>query len=69
MDEPKEKRLERQAESLEEKGHSLLIVDLLKLRSKFSFKRYKIDLVGFLLAWLFVVAIILLTMFLARVGG
>ena len=32
-------------ESLEERGHSLLIVDLLKLKAKFSFKRYKIDLI------------------------
>ncbi len=44
-------------ESLEEQGHSLLIVDLLSLGSKFSLKRYKVDLVGFLWASLFVVGI------------
>ena len=44
-------------ESLEENGHSLLLVDLLRLRQKFSFKRYRVDLVGFLWAVLFVLAI------------
>ncbi len=42
---------------LEENGHSLLIVDLLSLRSKFSIKRYRTDLSGFVKASLFVLAI------------
>jgi Na+/proline symporter len=45
-------------ESLEENGHSLLIVDLLSLRSKFSVKRYKTDLEGFIKASLIVLAIL-----------
>ncbi len=45
-------------ENLEEKGQSLLIVDLLALRSKFSIPRYRTDLVGFLKASLFVLAIL-----------
>ena len=45
-------------ESLEENGHSLLIVDLLSLRSKFSVKRYRTDLSGFLKASLVVLAIL-----------
>ena len=44
-------------ESLEENGESLLLVDLLSLRRKFSFKRYRTDIVGFLWAVLFVIGI------------
>lgn len=43
--------------SLEERGHSLLLVDLLSLHKKFSFKNYRIDIVGFLWAVLFVIGI------------
>ncbi len=46
-----------QGESLEENGHSLLLVDLLSLKRKFSFKRYRVDLLGFSWAVLFVLAI------------
>lgn len=56
-------------ESLEEKGHSLLIVDLLELHKKFSIKRYKIDLIGFGIAWLIVAFILLLTLWLASIGA
>lgn len=56
-------------ESLEERGHSLLIVDLLRLPSKFSFKRYRIDLIGFIAAWILVFFILLLTIWLAKFGG
>jgi Na+/proline symporter len=45
-------------ESLEENGHSLLIVDLLSLRSKFSIKRYRTDLSGFVKATIVVLAIL-----------
>lgn len=44
-------------EPLEERGHSLLVVDFLSLFKKFTFKRYKIDVIGFGLAFLFVVVI------------
>jgi hypothetical protein len=43
--------------SLEERGHSLLLVDLLSLRKKFSLKKYRVDLEGFGVALLFVLAI------------
>ncbi|MBU2491433.1 MAG: sodium:solute symporter family protein [Bacteroidetes bacterium] len=43
--------------SLEERGHSLLLVDLLSIHKKFSFKNYRIDIVGFLWAVLFVIGI------------
>jgi hypothetical protein len=56
-------------ESLEEQGHSLLIVDLLNLPKKFSFKRYRIDIVGFAAAWIFVFIILYLTIWFARIGG
>ncbi|VAX25421.1 hypothetical protein MNBD_IGNAVI01-1829 [hydrothermal vent metagenome] len=45
-------------EPLEENGHSLIVVDLLSLPKKFSFKRYRIDLVGFFYATLFVIFIL-----------
>ena len=45
-------------EPLEENGHSLIAVDLLSLSKKFSFKRYRIDLVGFFYSSLFVIVIL-----------
>jgi Na+/proline symporter len=48
----------RNEESLEENGQGLLIVDLLSLRSKFSIKRYRTDLIGFAKATVFVLAIL-----------
>lgn len=62
----KEKQTE---EPLEEQGHSLLIVDLLNLPKKFSFKRYRIDIIGFTAAWIFVFVILFLTIWFARIGG
>jgi hypothetical protein len=59
----------KETTSLEETGHSLLIVDLLDLPKKFSFKRYKIDLIGFGIAWLIVAIILLLTVWLANIGS
>ncbi len=44
--------------SLEENGHSLLIVDLLSLGSKFNFQRYRVDIAGFVKAVCFVLAIL-----------
>ena len=43
---------------LEENGQSLLIVDLLSLRTKFTFKRYRVDLMGFVKAFGFVLLIL-----------
>ena len=53
---------------LEERGHSLLVVDMLSLHKKFSFKRYSIDLKGFGLAILFVLAIFALGLWSANLG-
>lgn len=55
-------------ESLEENGHSLLLVDLLSLHKKFSFKRYRVDVTGFLLAMLFVFGIFLIGLLAASIG-
>jgi Na+/proline symporter len=44
-------------ESLEENGQSLLLVDMLSLNKKFSYKRYREDIVGFAWASLFVIGI------------
>ncbi|MCX6170277.1 MAG: sodium:solute symporter family protein [Ignavibacteriales bacterium] len=55
-------------ESLEENGHSLLLVDLLSLHKKFSFKKYRVDIVGFLWASLFVLGIFAFALFVAGIG-
>lgn len=55
-------------ESLEENGHSLLLVDLLSLHKKFSFKRYREDIVGFLWAALFVIGIFGIGLLAASIG-
>ncbi|WP_417451573.1 sodium:solute symporter family protein [Kordiimonas sp.] len=57
------------AESLLERGHSLVLVDLLSLHKKFSFKRYRIDLLGFVAACLAVAGIILIGILLAGIGS
>ena len=54
---------------LQERGHSLILVDLLSLREKFSFARYRIDVTGFGLAWVFVGGLIGLGLILAQVGA
>lgn len=54
---------------LEEDGHSLLIVDLLRLHQRFSYKRYRLDVIGFLLAWLWVVLLLALGYWVTRIGA
>lgn len=56
-------------ESLLEKGQSLLLVDLLQLKEKFSLKRYKIDVAGFGYAVLVVLAILMLGFVAAGIGA
>jgi hypothetical protein len=43
---------------LEEQGHASLVCDLLRLRRSFAWRRYRVDLLGFLAAWLLVAAMI-----------
>jgi len=54
--------------SLEDSGHSLLLVDLLSLHKKFSFKKYREDIVGFIWASLFVISIFLFGLLVANIG-
>jgi hypothetical protein len=54
---------------LKEKGHSLLIVDLLRLPQTFNYRRYRLDVIGFLLAWLWVVLLLLLGYWITRIGA
>lgn len=54
--------------SLEEKGASLLIVNLLSIKNKFSLKKYKIDIYGFAAAVLLVIVIIGIGLFTASLG-
>jgi len=52
----------------EENGDALLIVDLLRLPQTFSYRRYRKDIIGFLLAWLWVVLLLLLGYWVTRIG-
>ena len=54
---------------MEEEGHALLIVDLLRLPRTFSYRRYRFDVIGFLLAWLWVVLLLLLGWWVTRIGA
>jgi hypothetical protein len=54
---------------LEEDGHSLMIVDLLRLPRTFSYRRYRLDILGFLAAWLWVVLLLILGYWLTRIGA
>ncbi len=42
--------------ALEEQGHASLLRDLLSLHRTFRYRRYRIDLLGFVAAWLLVAA-------------
>lgn len=50
---------ERDAAFLSERGHSLVLVDLLKFPGAFTWARYRIDVSGFLIAWAVVGVVIL----------
>ncbi len=50
---------ERDAALLSERGHSLVLVDLLKFPGAFTWARYRIDVSGFLIAWAVVGVVIL----------
>jgi hypothetical protein len=54
---------------LEEEGHALLIVDLLRLPRTFSYRRYRIDVIGFLAAWLWVVLLLALGYWITTIGA
>ncbi len=54
---------------LEEEGHSLMIVDLLRLPGKFSYRHYRLDVIGFLLAWLWVALLLALGYWITRIGA
>lgn len=54
---------------LEEQGHSLLLVDLLTLHRRFSYKRYRVDILGFLAATVLILTIIGCGMLLAGIGS
>ncbi len=53
---------------LEEDGHSLMIVDLLRLPQTFSYRRYRLDVLGFLAAWLWVALLLILGYWLTTIG-
>ncbi len=53
----------------EEDGKGLLVVDLLSLGRRFSFRRYREDLAGFAAAWVVVAALVALALWCAGLGG
>jgi Na+/proline symporter len=55
--------------SLEEQGHSLLLVDLFSLRRTFSFRKYRVDILGFVAATVLILVIIGSGLFLSRLGS
>lgn len=59
----------RKGDSLEEQGHSLLLVDLLSLYKTFSFKRYRVDILGFVAATMIILFVIGVAVVLSGVGG
>ena len=63
----KKSRLDRFFRSDVDDG--LLIVDLLSLRKRFSWERYKTDLIGFGAAAIIVVCLIGLALYLAGIGA
>ena len=54
---------------MEENGHALLLVDLLRLPRTFTYRRYRLDVLGFLLAWLWVILLLALGYWIARIGS
>jgi hypothetical protein len=55
--------------TLEEEGHALLIVDLLRLPKTFTYRKYRLDVIGFALAWLWVVLLLLLGYWVTKIGA
>lgn len=54
---------------MEENGHGLLIIDLLRLPRLFSYRRYRLDILGFLIGWLWVVLLLALGFWVTRIGA
>lgn len=55
--------------SLEEQGHASLVRDLLHLGRSFSYRRYRIDILGFVAAWLVVALMVGFYFWLSRWGA
>ena len=54
---------------MEEDGYALLLVDLLRLPRRFSVRRYRIDVYGFVAAWIWVLLILALGYWVTRIGA
>jgi Na+/proline symporter len=54
---------------LEEQGHSLVVVDLLSIFRTFSFRRYRVDILGFVAATVFILLLIGASILFARIGA
>jgi hypothetical protein len=54
---------------MEEAGYALLLVDLLRLPRCFSYLRYRIDVLGFIAAWVWVLLILTLGYWITRIGA
>jgi Na+/proline symporter len=60
---------ERDAIPLAERGHSLVLVDLLRFPGAFTYQRYRIDVSGFLIAWGVVGLLFLIGWYTTTIGG
>jgi hypothetical protein len=54
---------------LDEQGHGSLLRDLLRLSRTFSLRRYRVDLIGFALAWLLAISMIGFYFWMSRWGA
>jgi len=68
MSESKRKKAMKE-KGVEEVDDGLLIVDFLSLHKKFSWQRYRTDILGFSTMGILVVALIFLAIFLAGLGA
>jgi hypothetical protein len=54
---------------MKENRHGPLIIDLLRLPQLFSYRRYRLDIIGFLIGWLWVVLLVGLGYWITKIGA
>lgn len=67
--EPVDKNSGSDYPDLEKEDRGLLLVDLLRLHKTFSFRRYRTDIIGLLIASGLVFLIIIVALVLSRIGA
>jgi len=64
-----DKQVDERKVDRDEEYSDLLLVDILHPDWRHFFSRYKVDILGFLAAWVFVVVIFGITVILTRIGA